>query len=165
MKNRWVQTTKYRIDDNVEREKARLVMKGFTQVCSADYDKTYSPLDMKNAFCQRSNGDPRLILGKGYMLVVMGDYGRTDPLLNKPFYPYGHSVLLGAGWKKSQVDKAPYFKAGDNGVTCWVRLRRQPACRQQQPRDAERAKGAAGGCLRAARDFAGRQVPRARDHA
>ncbi|CAI7916809.1 unnamed protein product [Closterium sp. NIES-53] len=79
-------------------------------------------LDMKNAFCQRSNGDPRLILGKGYRLVVMGGYGRTDPLLNKPFYPYGHSVLLGAGWKKSQVDKAPYFKAGDNGVTCWVRL-------------------------------------------
>ncbi|CAI7928585.1 unnamed protein product [Closterium sp. NIES-54] len=39
--------------------------------------------------CQRSNGDPRLILGKGYRLVVLGGYGRTDPLLNKPFYPNG----------------------------------------------------------------------------
>ncbi|CAI7775195.1 unnamed protein product, partial [Closterium sp. NIES-54] len=39
--------------------------------------------------CQRSTGDPRLILGKGYMLVVLGGYGRTDPLLNKPFYPNG----------------------------------------------------------------------------
>ncbi|CAI7900782.1 unnamed protein product, partial [Closterium sp. NIES-53] len=29
--------------------------------------------------CQRSPGDPRLILGKGYMLVVLGGYGRTDP--------------------------------------------------------------------------------------
>ncbi|CAI7872426.1 unnamed protein product [Closterium sp. NIES-53] len=29
-------------------------------------------------------------------------------------------VLLGAGWKKSQVDEALYFKASDNGVTCWV---------------------------------------------
>ncbi|CAI7910013.1 unnamed protein product [Closterium sp. NIES-54] len=28
-------------------------------------------------------------------------------------------VLLGAGWKKSQVDEALYFKAGDNGVTFW----------------------------------------------
>ncbi|CAI7807113.1 unnamed protein product [Closterium sp. NIES-54] len=37
--------------------------------------------------CQRSNGDPRLILWKGYRLVVLGGYGRTDPLLNKPFYP------------------------------------------------------------------------------
>ncbi|CAI7806516.1 unnamed protein product [Closterium sp. NIES-53] len=39
--------------------------------------------------CQRSTGDPRLILGKGYRLVVLGDYGRTDSLLNKPFYPNG----------------------------------------------------------------------------
>ncbi|CAI7754164.1 unnamed protein product, partial [Closterium sp. NIES-53] len=37
--------------------------------------------------CQRSTGDPRLILGKGYRLIVLGGYGRTDPLLNKPFYP------------------------------------------------------------------------------
>ncbi|CAI7746323.1 unnamed protein product [Closterium sp. NIES-54] len=29
-------------------------------------------------------------------------------------------VLLGAGWKKSQVEEALYFKASDNGVTCWV---------------------------------------------
>ncbi|CAI7806144.1 unnamed protein product [Closterium sp. NIES-54] len=39
--------------------------------------------------CQRSTGDPRLILGKGYRHVVMGGYGRTDPLLSKPFYPNG----------------------------------------------------------------------------
>ncbi|CAI5981433.1 unnamed protein product [Closterium sp. NIES-64] len=32
MKNRWVLTTKYHVDDTIEREKARLVVKGFTQV-------------------------------------------------------------------------------------------------------------------------------------
>ncbi|CAI7786868.1 unnamed protein product [Closterium sp. NIES-53] len=37
----------------------------------------------------RSTGDPRLILGKVYRLVVLGGYGRTDPLLNKPFFPNG----------------------------------------------------------------------------
>ncbi|CAI7774258.1 unnamed protein product [Closterium sp. NIES-54] len=42
--------------------------------------------------CQRSTGDPRLILGKGYRLVVLGGYERTDPLLNKPFYPNGSPV-------------------------------------------------------------------------
>ncbi|CAI7923529.1 unnamed protein product [Closterium sp. NIES-54] len=75
MKNRWVLTTKYRLDDTVEHEKARLVVKGFTQVCGADYDETYLPvrsyvtlrifliivaafdlnlmqLDMKNVFLQ-----------------------------------------------------------------------------------------------------------------
>ncbi|CAI7821240.1 unnamed protein product, partial [Closterium sp. NIES-53] len=41
------------------------------------------------SWCQRSTSDPRLILGKGYTLVVLGGYGRTDPLLNKPFYPSG----------------------------------------------------------------------------
>ncbi|CAI7928462.1 unnamed protein product [Closterium sp. NIES-54] len=39
--------------------------------------------------CQRSTGDPRLIPGKGYKLIVLGGYGRTDPLLKKPFYPNG----------------------------------------------------------------------------
>ncbi|CAI7928600.1 unnamed protein product [Closterium sp. NIES-54] len=42
--------------------------------------------------CQRSIGDPRLILGKGYRHVVLGGYGRTDPLLNKPFYPNGATL-------------------------------------------------------------------------
>ncbi|CAI7783658.1 unnamed protein product [Closterium sp. NIES-54] len=45
--------------------------------------RTYGPA------CQRSTGDPRLILGKGYRHVGLGGYGRTDPLLNKPFYPNG----------------------------------------------------------------------------
>ncbi|CAI5985235.1 unnamed protein product [Closterium sp. NIES-65] len=43
MKNRWVLMTKYRIYDTVEHKKARLVVKGFTQVYGADYNKTYSP--------------------------------------------------------------------------------------------------------------------------
>ncbi|CAI7837053.1 unnamed protein product [Closterium sp. NIES-53] len=43
--------------------------------------------------CQRSSGDPRLIIGKSYRLVVLGSYVRTGPLLNKPFYPNGLS-----GW-------------------------------------------------------------------
>ncbi|CAI7923048.1 unnamed protein product [Closterium sp. NIES-54] len=115
--NRWVLTTKYRIDDTVEREKAKLVVKGFTQVCGANYDETYSPvssyvtlrnflsivavldlnlmqLDMKNAFLQRK--------------------------LDRVLYMAHNGVLLGAGWKKSQVDEALYFKAVDIGVTCWV---------------------------------------------
>ncbi|CAI7904062.1 unnamed protein product [Closterium sp. NIES-54] len=39
--------------------------------------------------CHRSTGDPRLIIEKGYRLAGLGGYGRTDPLLNKPFYPNG----------------------------------------------------------------------------
>ncbi|CAI7845296.1 unnamed protein product, partial [Closterium sp. NIES-53] len=87
MKNRWVLTTKYRIDDTIEHEKARL-------------------LDMKNTFLQRKLDRVLDMYQPDYF-----DDG-TGRALN--------GVLLGAGWKKSQVDEALYFKASDNGVTCWV---------------------------------------------
>ncbi|CAI7836649.1 unnamed protein product, partial [Closterium sp. NIES-53] len=106
MKSRWVLTTKYCIDDTVEREKARLVVKGFTQMYGADYDETYllvstyvtlriflsivavldlnlMQLDMKNAFLQSK--------------------------LDRVLYMYQPDYFdEGTG------------RVGDNGVTCWV---------------------------------------------
>ncbi|CAI5464445.1 unnamed protein product [Closterium sp. Yama58-4] len=149
MKNRWVLTTKYNIDDTVEREKARLVVKGFTQVYGADYDETFAPvgsyvtlriflsivavlnlnlmqLDMKNAFLQ-SKLDRVLYMsqpdyfndGTGRVCKLLKSlYGlKQSPLL---WYLALNDVLVGAGWKKSQVDEALYFKVGDDGVACWV---------------------------------------------
>ncbi|CAI7900509.1 unnamed protein product [Closterium sp. NIES-54] len=95
MKNQWVLTTKYLLDDAVEREKVRLVVKGFTQVCGAHYGETYSPvssyvtvriflnivaifdlnlmqLDMKNAFLQ-SKLDRVLYIKLGSGLTVRSD--------------------------------------------------------------------------------------------
>ncbi|CAI7761497.1 unnamed protein product [Closterium sp. NIES-53] len=125
MKNRWVLTMKYHIDDTIEREKARLVVKGFTQVYDTNYDVTYAHvsryvtlriflsivvildlnlihLDIKNAFLQ-SKLDRSL-------------YG----LKKSPWYRALDGVLLGAGWKKSQVDTELNFKVSDDKVTCWV---------------------------------------------
>ncbi|CAI5471529.1 unnamed protein product [Closterium sp. Yama58-4] len=149
MKNRWVLTTKYHIDDTIEREKARLVVKGFTQVYGADYDETYAPvssyvtlriflsivavfdlnlmqLDMKNAFLQ-SKLDRVLYMyqpdyfndGTGRVCKLLKSlYGlKQSPLL---WYKALNDVLVGAGWKKSRVDEALYFKVGVDKVTCWV---------------------------------------------
>ncbi|CAI7906320.1 unnamed protein product [Closterium sp. NIES-54] len=149
MKNRWVLTMKYHIDNTVEREKARLVVKGFTQVYGTDYDETYAPmssyvtlriflsiiavldlnlmqLDMKNAFLQ--NKLDRVL----YMHQPDYFNDGTGPLckLLKSLYGMKQSlllwymaldgVLLGVGWKKSKVDTALYFKVGDDKVTYWV---------------------------------------------
>ncbi|CAI7805151.1 unnamed protein product [Closterium sp. NIES-54] len=43
-KNRWVLMTKYHGEDTVAREKACLVVKGFTQVYGTDYDEPYAPV-------------------------------------------------------------------------------------------------------------------------
>ncbi|CAI7789592.1 unnamed protein product [Closterium sp. NIES-53] len=42
MKNRWILNTKFRPDGIVEREKTRLVVKGFTQVAGVDYEETFA---------------------------------------------------------------------------------------------------------------------------
>ncbi|CAI7912444.1 unnamed protein product [Closterium sp. NIES-54] len=49
-----------------------------------------------------------------YLLTDLGEAPHSPPVLALDV------VLLGAGWKKSQVDEALYFKAGENGVTCWL---------------------------------------------
>ncbi|CAI7742033.1 unnamed protein product [Closterium sp. NIES-53] len=149
MKNRWVLTTKYHIDDTVEREKARLVVKGFTQVYGTDYDETYAPvrsyitmriflsivavldlnlmqLDMKNAFLQ-SKLDRVLYMhqpeyfndGTGRMCKLLKSLYGLK-LSPLLWYKALDGVLLGAGWEKSQVDTTLYFKVGNGKVTCWV---------------------------------------------
>ncbi|CAI7896684.1 unnamed protein product [Closterium sp. NIES-54] len=125
------------------------MVKGFTQIHGADYDETYAPvgsyvtlriflsivaildlhlmqLDMKNAFLQ-SKLDRVLYMdqlayyndGTGRVCKLLKSlYGlKQSPLL---WYSALDAVLTGAGWSKSQVDEALYFRAGDNGVACWV---------------------------------------------
>ncbi|CAI5484688.1 unnamed protein product [Closterium sp. Yama58-4] len=148
MKNRWVLMTKYCINNTVEREKARLVVKGFTQVYGADYDETYAPvssyvmlriflsivavldlnlmqLDMKNAFLQ-SKLDHVLYM---YQPDYFNDgTGRVCKLLKSLYglkqspllwYKALNDVLVGAGWK-CQIDEALYFKVGTDKMACWV---------------------------------------------
>ncbi|CAI7731975.1 unnamed protein product [Closterium sp. NIES-53] len=129
MKSRWVLTTKYHIDKTVEREKARLVVKGFTQVCGANYDETYSPvssyvtlriflsivvvldlnlmqLDMKNAFLQ-SKLDRVLYM---YQPDYFNDgTGRSEGLgFESQCVHFKHPSAGGcqSGW--------------DSDMTCWV---------------------------------------------
>ncbi|CAI7839647.1 unnamed protein product [Closterium sp. NIES-54] len=82
--------------------------------------------------CQRSTGDPRLILGEGYRLVVLGGYGRTDPLLNKPFYPNGHRRAPRGAQRAEQGVALPPGRR-DEQKTAPARRPLRPARRPLQP--------------------------------
>ncbi|CAI7757319.1 unnamed protein product [Closterium sp. NIES-53] len=101
MKNRWILNTKFRPDGIVEHEKARLVVKGFMQVAGVDYDETYAPVG--------SYVTARVLLAIAAALDL--DLMQLDAL---------DGELLGAGWKKSQVDEALYFKSDAEGEMCWL---------------------------------------------
>ncbi|CAI7793108.1 unnamed protein product [Closterium sp. NIES-54] len=149
MKSRWILNTKFRPDGIVECEKARLVVKGFTQVVGVDYEETYASvgsyvtarvllaiaaaldldlmqLDVKNAFLHGmldrdlymeqpsyyEDGTPRVCK------LVKSLYGlKQSPML---WYEALDGVLVGAGWKKSKVDEALYFKSDAEGEMCWL---------------------------------------------
>ncbi|CAI7896585.1 unnamed protein product [Closterium sp. NIES-54] len=119
------------------------------EVYGVDYNETYAPvgsyvtlriflsivvvidlhliqLDMKNMFLQ-SKLDRVLYMyqsdyyndGTGRVCKLLKSlYGLKQlPLL---WYKALDDVLIGADWKKSQVNEALYFKVGDDGLTCWV---------------------------------------------
>ncbi|CAI7911801.1 unnamed protein product [Closterium sp. NIES-54] len=107
MKNRWVLMTTYHIDDTIAREKARLVEKGFTQT----YNEKHRLRRVVRAnYYNDGTGQVCKLLKSLYGL-------KQSPLL---WYKALNNVLVGAGWKKRQVDEALYFKAGSDGVAYWV---------------------------------------------
>ncbi|CAI7791311.1 unnamed protein product [Closterium sp. NIES-54] len=109
---------KYHIDNTVEREKARLVVKGFTQVYGANYDETYASLS--SYITQRIFLSIVAVLDLNLMQLDMKN-AFLQSKLDRVLYMYQSDYFDdGTGQKKSQVDTALNFKVGDDKVTGWV---------------------------------------------
>ncbi|CAI7838907.1 unnamed protein product [Closterium sp. NIES-54] len=91
--------------------------RGLLSVCGADYDETYSPVS--SYVTLRIFLSIVAVLDLDLMQLDMKN-ALLQSKLDRVLYMALNGVLLEAGWKKSQVVEALYFKAGDNGVTCWV---------------------------------------------
>ena len=74
--SRWVYTTKFNKDGSIERYKARLVVKGYSQISGVDYNETFAPVTRYNSL--------RLIIA----LAAQLDLG-TSQLDIKSAFTYG----------------------------------------------------------------------------
>ncbi|CAI7794772.1 unnamed protein product [Closterium sp. NIES-54] len=117
MKNRWILNTNFRPDGIVEREKARLVVKGFTQVAGVDYEETYAPVG--------SYVTARVLLAIAAALDL--DLMQLDVknaflhgMLDRDLYMEQPSYYEDGTPRKSKVDEALYFKSDAEGEMCWL---------------------------------------------
>ncbi|RVW29881.1 Retrovirus-related Pol polyprotein from transposon RE1 [Vitis vinifera] len=111
---RWVYTVKVGLDGQVDRLKARLVTKGYTQVYSSDYGDTFSPVAKIASVC--------LLLSVAAM--------RSWPLYQLDIK---NAFLHGDLAEEVYMEQPPSFVAqGESGLVC--RLRRSLYGLKQSPR-------------------------------
>ncbi|CAI7855042.1 unnamed protein product [Closterium sp. NIES-53] len=153
MKNRWEFMTKYHVDDTVTREKACLVVKGFTRVYGADYNETYAPvgsyvtlriflsigavldlhlmqLDMKNAFLQSKQDLPRTEHSGNGLHVHTPGFEPETALIPSRLLKRRHRLRLQAAEEplRAEADAAAMVK-GARRRADWQELEEEPCQR------------------------------------
>uniref|UniRef100_A0A2N9FB11 Integrase catalytic domain-containing protein n=1 Tax=Fagus sylvatica TaxID=28930 RepID=A0A2N9FB11_FAGSY len=123
---KWVYKIKTRSDGTVDRYKARLVAKGFTQEYGIDYEETFAPMDVKNAFL---NGElteevymqlpPGFSQPPGFSPKVCRLRRALYGLKQAPraWFAKFSSTISQHGFSASSYDSALFFRRSDHGIT------------------------------------------------